>query len=77
VLVEKIGEGGMGKIWIACQTEPVKRRVALKFMKAGMDSKAVLLRFEQERQALVIMDHRHIAKVYYGACQWAVADKVQ
>jgi len=64
VLVEKIGEGGMGEVWIARQTEPVKRSVALKLIKAGMDSKAVLLRFEQERQALAMMDHPNIAKVY-------------
>jgi serine/threonine protein kinase len=51
-LQEKIGEGGMGDVWVARQTEPVKRRVALKLIKTGMDSKAVLARFEQERQAL-------------------------
>ena len=62
-LVEKIGEGGMGEVWVAKQTEPVKRRVALKLIKAGMDSKAVLARFEQERQALALMDHPNIAKV--------------
>src|SRR5262249_49952133 len=51
-LVEKIGERGMGEVWVAKQTEPVKRKVALKLIKAGMDTKAVLQRFEQERQAL-------------------------
>ena len=56
-LVEKIGEGGMGEVWVAKQTEPVKRKVALKLIKAGMDSRAVLQRFEQERQALALMDH--------------------
>src|SRR5579884_258149 len=65
-LVEKIGEGGMGEVWIAKQTEPVKRKVALKLIKAGMDSRAVLQRFEQERQALALMDHPHIAKVLDG-----------
>ena len=65
-LVEKIGDGGMGEVWVAKQTEPVKRRVALKLIKAGMDSKAVLQRFEQERQALALMDHPHIAKVLDG-----------
>ena len=50
-LQEKIGEGGMGEVWVAKQTEPVKRKVALKLIKSGMDSRAVLRRFEQERQA--------------------------
>ena len=62
-LVEEIGEGGMGTVWMAQQTEPVKRAVAIKLIKAGMDSKAVLARFEAERQALAIMDHPNIAKV--------------
>jgi eukaryotic-like serine/threonine-protein kinase len=62
-LAEKIGEGGMGEVWVAKQTEPVKRKVALKLIKAGMDSRAVIQRFEQERQALALMDHPHIAKV--------------
>jgi eukaryotic-like serine/threonine-protein kinase len=65
-LVEKIGEGGMGEVWVAKQTEPVKRRVALKLIKAGMDTKAVLQRFDAERQALAIMDHPNIAKVLDG-----------
>ncbi len=65
-LIEKIGEGGMGEVWVARQTEPVKRKVALKLIKAGMDSKAVLQRFEQERQALAMMDHPNIAKVLDG-----------
>jgi WD40 repeat protein/tRNA A-37 threonylcarbamoyl transferase component Bud32 len=65
-LVERIGEGGMGEVWVAKQTEPVKRRVALKLIKAGMDSKAVLQRFAQERQALALMDHPNIAKVLDG-----------
>jgi serine/threonine protein kinase len=62
----KIGEGGMGEVWVARQTEPVKRKVALKLIKAGMDSKAVLVRFEQERQALALMDHPNIARVLDG-----------
>jgi serine/threonine protein kinase len=62
-LVEEIGEGGMGSVFLAQQTEPVKRAVAVKVIKAGMDSKAVLARFEAERQALAMMDHPHIAKV--------------
>lgn len=65
-LREKIGEGGMGEVWDAKQAEPVKRRVALKLIKAGMDSKAVLKRFEQERQALALMDHPNIARVLDG-----------
>jgi serine/threonine protein kinase len=63
VLESKLGEGGMGEVWAAKQTQPIKRRVALKLIKPGMDSKAVLGRFEQERQALALMDHPNIAKV--------------
>ena len=63
-LREKIGEGGMGEVWVAKQSEPVKRKVALKLIKQGMDSRAVLQRFEQERQALAMMDHPNIAKVF-------------
>jgi serine/threonine protein kinase/tetratricopeptide (TPR) repeat protein len=62
-LVEQIGEGGMGTVWMAQQTEPVKRLVAVKLIKAGMDSKQVIARFEAERQALALMDHPNIAKV--------------
>jgi tetratricopeptide (TPR) repeat protein len=62
-LVEEIGEGGMGTVWMAQQQEPVKRLVALKLIKAGMDSNQVLARFEAERQALAVMDHPNIAKV--------------
>ena len=65
-LQEKIGEGGMGEVWVARQTEPVKRQVAMKLIKPGMDSRAVLQRFEQERQALAILDHPNIAKVLDG-----------
>jgi eukaryotic-like serine/threonine-protein kinase len=65
-LLESIGEGGMGAVWMAEQREPVKRLVALKFVKAGMDSKSVLARFEAERQALALMDHPNIAKVLDG-----------
>src|SRR5262245_20542044 len=56
-LIEQIGEGGMGTVWMAQQTAPVKRAVALKLIKAGMDSKQVIARFEAERQALALMDH--------------------
>jgi serine/threonine protein kinase len=62
-LIEQIGEGGMGTVWMAQQTEPVKRVVALKLIKAGMDSKQVIARFEAERQALALMDHANIARV--------------
>jgi serine/threonine protein kinase/WD40 repeat protein len=62
-LLHEIGDGGMGVVWMAEQTEPVKRRVALKVIKPGMDSRQVLARFEAERQALALMDHPNIAKV--------------
>jgi eukaryotic-like serine/threonine-protein kinase len=65
-LVEPIGEGGMGAVWRAKQTEPVKRVVAVKLIKAGMDSRSVVARFEAERQALALMDHPNIAKVLDG-----------
>ncbi|CAN5632745.1 hypothetical protein BH09PLA1_BH09PLA1_06390 [soil metagenome] len=63
-MLQVIGEGGFGTVWIADQTSPVKRRVALKIIKLGMDSRAVIARFEQERQALALMDHPNIAKVF-------------
>ncbi len=63
MLLQKIGEGGFGSVFLAEQTEPVQRRVALKIIKLGMDTQAVIGRFEQERQALAVMDHPHIAKV--------------
>jgi serine/threonine protein kinase/Flp pilus assembly protein TadD len=62
-LIEQIGEGGMGTVWMAQQTEPVKRLVAIKLIKAGMDSRQVIARFEAERQALALMDHTNIARV--------------
>jgi serine/threonine protein kinase len=65
-LIEQIGEGGMGAVWMAQQTQPVKRVVALKLIKAGMDSKEVIARFEAERQALALMDHANIARVLDG-----------
>ena len=65
-LLEPIGEGGMGTVWMAEQREPVKRLVALKLIKPGMDSRAVLARFEAERQALALMDHPSIARILDG-----------
>jgi serine/threonine protein kinase len=65
-LLEPIGEGGMGTVFMAEQTEPVRRRVALKVIKPGMDSRQVITRFEAERQALAMMDHPNIAKVHDG-----------
>jgi WD40 repeat protein/serine/threonine protein kinase len=62
-LLEEIGEGGMGTVWMAQQTEPVRRLVAVKLIKAGMDSRQVIARFEAERQALALMDHANIARV--------------
>jgi serine/threonine protein kinase len=62
-LLEAISEGGMGAVWMAQQTEPVKRLVAVKLIRTGINSKAVLARFEAERQALALMDHPNIAKV--------------
>jgi serine/threonine protein kinase/WD40 repeat protein len=62
-LLEPIGEGGMGAVWMAVQTEPIQRRVAVKVVKEGMDSRQVLARFEAERQALALMEHPNIAKV--------------
>src|SRR5262245_54433247 len=63
-LFEKIGEGGFGEVWMAEQREPVKRRVALKIIKLGMDSQQIVARFEAERQALAMMDHANIAKIF-------------
>jgi serine/threonine protein kinase/tetratricopeptide (TPR) repeat protein len=63
-LIEEIGEGGMGSVYMAQQTEPVKRLVALKVIKPGMDSRQIIARFEAERQALALMDHPNIARVF-------------
>ena len=63
-LLQLIGEGGMGEVWLAEQKEPVRRRVALKLVKAGMNSREVMARFASERQALALMDHPAIAKVF-------------
>ena len=69
-LLQQIGEGGFGVVWMAEQIEPVRRQVALKIIKLGMDTKEVIARFGQERQALAMMDHPNIAKVFdAGATQ--------
>jgi serine/threonine protein kinase/Tfp pilus assembly protein PilF len=65
-MLQRVGEGGMGEVWLAEQTDPVHRRVALKVIKAGMDSTQVVTRFEAERQALALMDHPAIATVFDG-----------
>jgi len=65
-LLDMLGEGGMGEVWLAEQTEPVHRRVALKIIKLGMDTKQFLARLEAERQALAVMDHPNIASFYDG-----------
>jgi non-specific serine/threonine protein kinase/serine/threonine-protein kinase len=63
-LLEKLGEGGMGEVWLAEQTAPIRRRVAVKLVRTGMGSREVLARFQSERQALALMDHPAIAKVF-------------
>ena len=63
-LLEQIGEGGMGLVFMAEQTRPLRRRVALKIIKPGLDTRAVIARFEAERQALAMMDHPNIARIY-------------
>src|SRR5262249_23686797 len=63
-ILEAIGEGGFGRVYMADQEAPIRRRVAVKVLKAGMDSKQVVARFEAERQALAMMDHPNIARVF-------------
>ena len=65
-LMEQIGEGGMGLVFVAEQQQPVRRKVAVKVIKPGMDTRQVIARFEAERQALALMDHPNIAKVLEG-----------
>jgi eukaryotic-like serine/threonine-protein kinase len=65
-LLQQIGEGGFGLVFLAEQLEPVRRKVALKIVEPGMDSKQVIARFEAERQALALMDHPKIARVIDG-----------
>ena len=62
-LLQKIGEGGMGEVWLAEQKEPVRRRVAVKLVKSGMSTREVIARFESERQVVALMDHPAITKV--------------
>ena len=62
-LLQHLGEGGMGEVWVASQSTPVRRNVALKLIKRGMDSRTMLARFRQEQQALAVMDHPNLAKV--------------
>src|ERR1043165_4647369 len=73
-LLEQIGEGGCGVVYVAEQEEPVRRRVALKVIKLGMDTKQVIARFDAERRALAMMDHPNIAKIFdAGVTETAVA----
>ncbi len=64
VVRERLGEGGFAEVYLAEQTEPVRRKVALKIIKLGMDTRQVIARFEAERQALAMMDHANVAKVF-------------
>ena len=75
-LLERVGEGGCGVVYVAEQTEPVRRRVALKVIKLGMDTKQVVARFEAERQALAMMDHPNIAKVLDAGADRHVAGRI-
>src|SRR5262245_46567557 len=65
-LLEQIGEGGFGVVFMAEQVEPIRRKVAFKVLKPGMDTRQVIARFEAERQALALMDHPNIARVFDG-----------
>src|SRR6516162_2480008 len=73
-LLEKLGEGGFGAVYVAEQKEPVRRRLALKIIKLGMDTRQVVARFEAERQALALMDHPNIAKVFDAGATGGMAD---
>ena len=63
-ILQKIAEGGMGAVYMAEQSEPIKRRVALKLIKAGRDTEQIIARFDAERQALAMMDHANIARIF-------------
>jgi serine/threonine protein kinase len=69
-LMEQIGVGGFGLVFVAEQEKPVRRRVALKVIKPGMDTRDVIARFEAERQALALMDHPNIARVLIEPSEW-------
>src|SRR5579884_3627869 len=85
-LMEQIGEGGMGLVFVAEQQQPVRRKVALKVIKPGMDTRQVIARFEAERQALASLDHPNIAKIFdagatdsgrpFFAMEFVVGEKV-
>jgi eukaryotic-like serine/threonine-protein kinase len=75
-LLQKIGEGGFGVVYMAEQKDPVRRRVALKIIKLGMDTREVIARFEAERQALALMDHPNIAKVFDGGTTGSLASDI-
>ena len=66
-ILEKLGEGGMGEVFAAQQDRPIRRKVALKLIKEGMDSRQIIARFESERQALALMTHPCIARVFHNA----------
>lgn len=66
-LVERLGEGGMGAVYLAVQRTPVKREVAMKLLRAGLGTSEILARFDAERQALALMDHPNIARIYDAA----------
>src|SRR5271170_2001713 len=72
-LLQRIGEGGMGAVYMAEQQQPVRRLVAVKVIKPGMDSAQVVARFEAERQALALMDHPNIARILDGGLASPVA----
>ena len=74
-LRQKLGEGGMGEVWVADQTQPVRRRVAIKVVRTGIDSARMLARFDQERQALALMDHPNIAKVFDAGIESGLEDQ--
>ena len=63
LLLQQLGEGGMGEVWMAEQSQPVKRQVALKVIKSGIGSREIIARFEAERQALALMNHPNIARI--------------
>ena len=75
-LLQQIGEGGCGVVYMAEQIEPVRRRVALKVIKLGMDTKSVVARFEAERQALALMDHPNIAKFFDAGVTGAAESQI-